>query len=144
MLLGSDRAFQDQRDSELSSVADAQGQDRKTYPWEIDLTAESEHVISSGNVWESLALTCSGLLVAAVGALWWLFDADPQHGRVVIIGGLAVAGVGLLVRHHDIGNLGRIGIALAVVLLAVIAGFELRDAIQEIKEDRVMHLLIEK
>ena len=106
------------------------------------MSADAEQSSNSReNVWESITLTGAGLLLAGVGCLWWIFDANPQHGRVVIVGGLAVAGVGLLVRGHELGYRGRLVVAAAVVLLAVIAGFELRDAVQEIKEDRVSHLL---
>ena len=98
--------------------------------------------ISRANVWESIALVAVGLLLACVGCLWWIFDAHPQHGRVLIVGGLAVAGVGALVRSHNLGYRARLAVAAAVVLLAVVAGFELRDAVQEIKEDRAPRMLI--
>lgn len=83
----------------------------------------------------------AGLLLAGIGAGWWVYDADPQHGRVLLVAGLVVAGFGALLPSHQLGRRHRWVILAAVLVLLVVTAFELRDLVEQIREARQVRLL---
>jgi len=82
-----------------------------------------------------------GLLLAGIGCGWWIYDADPQHGRVLLVAGLAVAGFGALLRSHRMGRWRRFVVIAAVALLCMVAAFELRDLVELIGDQRQLRPL---
>jgi hypothetical protein len=73
----------------------------------------------------SLALSALGLVVGLLGAAWWVLDADPVLGQVLLVLGAAVAIAGRAIAPR----LGPRGERLLLIVVAVVALVVVVDAV---------------
>ncbi len=85
------------------------------------------------------ALTGSGVLVASAGGIWWAWDANPGWGKVLLLVGMLIAMAGILLSRRP-GELPARAVTVAAVLLVILAGYEIWDAISTIISQGASHL----
>jgi|tagenome__1003787_1003787.scaffolds.fasta_scaffold20782747_2 hypothetical protein len=91
-------------------------------------TMTEEPPTSTVRVW---ALAGSGVVIAAVGGVWWAWDADSARGRLLVIAGLLIAAAGYSLTRKP-GALPIWVTNAAAALLVLVAGYELWEAISTI------------
>lgn len=84
------------------------------------------------------ALTGSGVLFAAAGGIWWAWDANPGWGKILLLVGLLIAMAGFLLTRRP-GALPARAVTVAAVLLVLLAGYEIWDAISTIISQGAPH-----
>jgi len=83
----------------------------------------------------SNALLLVGGVIAVLGGAWWAFDANPGHGRWLLLLGAVVMVVALTVMNRLTATGQKVVLAVAVVL-AVLAVVDAVSLVQTINEQR--------
>ena len=85
--------------------------------------------------WPVWALAGAGALLAAVGGIWWAWDADPGRGKALLLAGIVIVMAGVLLARRPAALPPR-AVMVAAVVIIVFAGYEIWAAVATIISQR--------
>ena len=89
--------------------------------------------------WPAWALAGAGALLAAVGGIWWAWDADPGRGKAPLLVGMVIVIVGVLLARRPAALPPRAAM-VAAVLIIMYGGYEIWAAVTTIFSQRALRL----
>jgi hypothetical protein len=77
--------------------------------------------------------------LAAVGGIWWAWDADPGRGKALLLVGMVIVMAGVLLARRPAALPPR-AVMVAAVLIIMFAGYEIWAAVAIIFSQRALRL----